>query len=473
MRPLEILIPALLAIYILWPLVTRRSRQALVKLIPPLTLLLTIAHLLFEGYRWQMIPIYILTAAIAALNLPSLLRADSADKPPRGWRAAASFLTLILLAVSTAVPTLLPVPRVAEPTGALQVGTQSFVLVDANRPELYSGRDEPRKFMIQVWYPAAPRPTDVHAPWMESADIFARVIAEYFEFPSYFLDHLTLAESPAYQDAPTEIAESPFPVIVFVHGWNGFAAQSGAQMVELASHGYVVIGMQHTYGAMVTIFPDGETALNNPEALPEGMPEPGYTDAARLVADQWSDDISFALDFMAAQNEDSSSPFHTALDLTRIGLYGHSTGGGAVIQFCGSDERCKVGLAQDPFMTPVSQEIQERGLSQPFLFFFSQEWRDITDSKNNRLFNAFLPKMAEPIGVTTIIGTRHYDFTDLPLLSPLAPQLGLKGPINGKRVVRIINDYLVAYFGQELKEIPSPLPFGDSGDYPELRWEDQ
>jgi hypothetical protein len=57
------------------------------------------------------------------------------------------------------------------------------------------------------------------------------------------------------------------------------------------------------------------------------------------------------------------------------------------------------------------------------------------------------------------------------LLSPLAPQLGLKGPINGKRVVKILNDYLVAYFDQELKGILSPIPFGDSGDYPELRWE--
>jgi hypothetical protein len=232
-----------------------------------------------------------------------------------------------------------------------------------------------------------------------------------------------------------------------------------------------VIATQHTYGAMVTIFPDGETALNNPDALPESMPEPGYTDVARTLVDQWSGDISFALNFLSAQNTDTSSPFHSALDLTRIGVFGHSTGGGAVVQFCGTDARCTAGLAQDPFMTPVSQEVQERGLSQPFLFFFSQSWREITGSKNNLLFNAFLPKVPRSIGVTTILGTRHYDFTDLPLLSPLAPQLGLKGPINGKLVVKILNDYLVAYFDQELKGVPSLIPFGPSPDYPELRWE--
>ena len=471
MRPIEITVPILLAIYLLWPLVTRHARPIVIKLLPPLTLLLTLVHFATEGYRWQMIPLYVLTAAFALTNLPTLFKADSTNEPPRGWRAAASILTFVLLAVSTALPALLPVPRIANPSGPHQVGTQTFILTDASRRELYSGRDEPRKFMIQVWYPAAPTAEDVHAPWVNGADVFAPAIADYLRLPRFSLDHLTLAKSPAYQDAPLATESEPYPVIVFSHGWNGFSAQSSAQTVELASHGYVVVALQHTYGAMVTIFPDGEVALNNPDALPENMPEPGYTDAARLLVDQWSGDISLALDFMTEQNGDLSSPFRAALDLTRIGVFGHSTGGGATIQFCGTDARCTAGLAQDPFMTPVSEQVQASGLKQPFLFFFSQAWREATGSTNNRLFDAFLPKLTEPVGVTTIIGTRHYDFTDLPLLTPLAPQLGLKGPINGKRVVKILDDYLVAYFDQELKGIPSPIPFGNSAAYPELRWE--
>ncbi|MBI5935915.1 MAG: hypothetical protein HY867_19590 [Chloroflexi bacterium] len=467
MRPLEILLALLLAAILLAPFFKRRA-----KFLPPLAIIVNILHLWLEGYRWQMIPLYGIAAALALASLPSLLKSDAASERPRGWRAAASFLTLGLVAASAALPALLPVPRIATPTGKFQVGTQSFVLTDASRRELYSGRDEPRKFMIQVWYPAAPRKDDVRAPWVNNADAFARTIAVYFNFPEFFLNHLTLAKSPAHQDAPVDVSAQPYPVIVFSHGWNGFAAQSTAQMVELASHGFFVISMQHTYGAMVTIFPDGEVAPNNPDALPEEIPDPSYTDAARLLVNQWSGDIAFALDFAAAQSDDASSPFLGA-DLTRIGLFGHSTGGGAVIQFCGVDSRCLVGMAEDPFMTPVSQEVQERGLSQSFLFMFSQEWRDITDSKNNRLFNAFLPKVANSIGVTRIVGTRHYDFTDLPLLSPLAPQLKLKGPINGARVVEILNDYLVAFFEQELYGIPSPLPFDNSDDYPELRWETQ
>ncbi len=472
MRPLEILHPILLAIYVLWLIVSRRAVPRAVRLLPPLALLIGLAHLAFEGYRWQMVPLYSMTAAIAASNLFSAFRTDPTNRPPRRRGAAASFLTLGLLALSTALPALFPIPRVAEASGPFKVGTRTYVLTDASRRELYSGRDEPRRFMIQVWYPAAPRPTDVRAPWMENADIVAPAIANYLDLPDFFLDHLVYVATPAYKDAPLAPAEEGYPVILFSHGWNSFAAQNTTQMIELASHGYLVAAMQHTYGAVITVFPDGEVAPNNPDALPEGAPEPGYTNAARLLADQWAGDLAFALDFFTDQNNDDAGPFHASLDLTRVGVYGHSTGGGAAVQFCGVDSRCTAGLAQDAFMTPVSQEVLDRGVTQPYLFMFSQTWRDETDSKNNRLFNGFYPKLSNPVGVVTILGAKHYDFTDLPLLSPLAPQMGLKGPINGKRVIKIINDYLLAYFDQTLKGIPSPIPFGPSDAYPDLRWEE-
>jgi hypothetical protein len=61
------------------------------------------------------------------------------------------------------------------------------------------------------------------------------------------------------------------------------------------------------------------------------------------------------------------------------------------------------------------------------------------------------------MGVISIDGTAHYDFSDLPLLSPLAPRLGLKGPIDGNRVTEIINDYLLSFFDRTLRSIPLDL----------------
>jgi hypothetical protein len=286
--------------------------------------------------------------------------------------------------------------------------------------------------------------------------------------PSFFLDHLALVKVPAYKDATIAPTNEGYPVILFSHGWNGFNAQNTGQALQLASHGYVVVGMQHTYGAIVTVFEDGTVAENNPSALPEGAPDDEYDIAAHKLADQWAGDMGFALDFLNEQNGDADAPFHAALDLSRIGVYGHSTGGGEAIQFCGTDVRCKALLGQDPFMRPVSYEVQADGISQPSFYMFSQGWADDVNSRNNKLFNPFYDRSAETYGAIFIEGTTHYDFSDLPLLSPLAPQLGLKGPINGKRVTVIINDYLLSFFDMTLKGQPAGL-FESQSPYAEVK----
>ncbi|MCK6538563.1 MAG: hypothetical protein L6Q26_00785 [Anaerolineales bacterium] len=377
-------------------------------------------------------------------------------------------LSLSLLAVSTVLPILLPVPSIPAPSGPYTVGTRIYELTDESRREIYSGRDEARRFQIQAWYPSEADSSNERAPWMTHADIYATAISEYLDLPSFFLDHLKLVKMPAYQNADAAATDTGFPVILFSHGWNGFNAQNTGQALQLASHGYVVVGVQHTYGAVVTVFEDGTIAKNNPSALPSGAPDDEYEQAARLLADQWAGDLGFALDFLEGQNENTESPFYRSLDLSRVGVYGHSTGGGAAIQFCGADARCKALLGMDPFMRPVSFEVMENGITQPSFFMFSQVWAYDTDSRNNRLFDPFYERLPDAFGVVYIEGTSHYDFSDLPLLSPLAPQLGLKGPINGKRVTVILEDYLLSFFDATLKGKPSGL-FEDPSPYEEVK----
>jgi dienelactone hydrolase len=303
---------------------------------------------------------------------------------------------------------------------------------------------------------------------MSNAKIYAPAIATYINLPSYFLNHLALVDIPAYKNA--QVANSDkggFPVILFSHGWNGFNAQNTGQALELASHGYVVIGIQHTYGSVITVFPDGTVAPNNPKALPEDAADPNYEVVARVLVNEWAGDMSFVLDQLSDWDKEAGNPFAGKLDLERVGVYGHSTGGGAAIQFCGVDSRCKAVLGMDPFMRPVSAEVIESGVSQPSFFMFSQGWADITDSKNNQLFNQFYPNASDNKGVISINGTKHYDFSDLPLLSPIAPQLGLKGPLSGKTVVKIVNSYLLDFFEMTLNNTSSAL-FGNSSPFPEV-----
>ena len=454
MRPLEIVIPIMLAIYLLWP----RPKPWIVRLAPAAAAVIILIHFTLEEYRWQMIPLYTLTLILTATAF------FISDVKP-----LASILILGLVAVSLALPTLLPVPKIAPPSGSFEVGTTSYEFTDSARKELYSGKVEPRRFMVQVWYPAEDTSTARHAPWMSDAKIYTRALSNYLELPSFFLNHLTLSISPAYLDVPLVKTSKPYPVILFSHGWNGFSAQNTRQAVELASRGYVVIGMQHTYGAVVTVFPDGTVALNNPKALPRDPDDPNYEVVARKLVDQWSGDMAFVLDQFQGFDEEADNLFFQKLDMERIGVYGHSTGGGAAIQFCGVDSRCKAVLGMDPFMRPVSADVIENGTSQPSFFMFSQGWTDLVDSHNNKLFDQFYPNIRNNEGVISVNGTKHFDFTDIPLLSPIAPQLGLKGPLNSKRVTKIVDAYLLDFFEMTLNNKPSILFGGSFDDFSEVK----
>jgi hypothetical protein len=228
--------------------------------------------------------------------------------------------------------------------------------------------------------------------------------------------------------------------------------------------------VQHTYGAVITVFEDGTIARNNPSALPRGAPDDEYEAAARKLVQQWAGDLGYAVDVLAIKNDDPDSPLYRSLDLSRLGVYGHSTGGGAAIQFCGTDPRCKALLGMDPFMRPVSLEVLEGGVPQPAFFMFSQRWTDDAESRNNELFHKFILDVPGSLGVISIDGTSHYDFSDLPLLSPLAPRLGLKGPIDGGRVTAIINDYLLSFFDSTLKGVPTDLFREQIQKYNEVRF---
>ena len=473
MRPLEIAIPLLLALYRCWPLLHRRRPPAL-GILPTFTLIVMITHNRVEGMRWQMYPLYAFTVLVFFMSLPAFLRARGEGETlvrPTGYRLLGLIAALGLLAVSTALPVLLPVPSVPAPRGPYAVGTFTRLLVDQARPEIYSGRDEPRKLMVQVWYPAQLPPLEAQpAAWMPDAKVVAPEIAEYIGLPRFFLDHLALAKTSSYENLPPAREGGPYPLLVFVHGWNGFRQQGTFIMQELASQGYVVASLDLPYGARMVVFPGGSVAPNNPAALPpsRSLPQDEYEAVARKLVDQWSADIDYTLGVLEIINTDPAEPLNSLLDMNKVGIFGHSTGGGATIQFCGTNARCKAGLTYDAFVRPVSVEVLENGTSQPFLYIFSELW---PFERNTELFDGYYRRVAVSNRVLTILGADHYDFTDLPALSPLAPQLGLKGPIPGAQVQKILKDYTLAFFDLALKGKPTSLLDGPSKDYPDVRFD--
>lgn len=413
-----------------------------------------------------MVPIFVISIVLLCFTFPPFARIVR-KHATRPWRRIIGLLlALVLFAGAYAFPILLPIPKLPEASGSFKVGTFSMMLTDNSRKEMYSDNpNDQRRIMIQVWYPAEPQPGDKVALWMDRADLIGPAISRFLNLPAFFLDHLKYAQTGAFLNSPISDAQENYPVLLFSHGWKGFRAQNTFQAINFASNGYVVVAIDHTYGAILTVFPDGTVAKNNPDALPSNMPDPQYLPIANKLVNQWSGDLGFVLDTLEEMNvNDPDHELTGRLDLEKVGLYGHSTGGGATVEFCGRDSRCKAGLGMDAYLKPVSETIMDLGLRQPFLFMFSETWASET---NWDLFNE-LYLNSDNAKTLSILGTAHYDFSDLPILSPIAAQLGIKGPLAGDRVVKIIANYPLAFFNQVFFGIPSTLLDGNSPDYPEV-----
>jgi pimeloyl-ACP methyl ester carboxylesterase len=380
-------------------------------------------------------------------------------------------LGVLILLLGILLPILLPVPKTPEPTGPFKVGTFTLMVEDETRFEIYSDvEDEPRRLMVQFWYPADPISDSKPDVWMENIDVIGPAIAGYLGLPSFFLDHIQYSHAHSYPEAPLSRVQERYPLLLFSHGWNGFRAQNTYQVEELASHGYIVAAPDHAYGAIASIFPDGDVVYNNPLALPSGMnlPEDEFMRATNLLGQQWARDLGFIVDILGKSNSVKASDITSdRIDFEQIGVFGHSTGGGAAIQFCGQDSRCKAVIGMDPYLDPVSPQLLGAGLNSPMLAIFSQTWFD-RGGKNDLQFNELDSHSSGGVHRFWIKGTTHYDFSDLPAFSPLAHTLGLKGEINGQRALGIINDFSLDFFNHYLMNEKMILLVERSDEYPEV-----
>ncbi len=460
MRPLEIALAFTLAARFLF-----RNRLRWLDYLP---LLVASAQVLAEGYRWQLVPLYGLAIWAGIRSIRLLKKRGGQVTKAQSWQSAAGGLAVLLLAL--APPLLLPIPQPRPPGGPYPVGTTTWYFVDEDRTDPYAPNPgTPRRLMVQAWYPATQDSiTGPPAPWMEKADIIAPAISKWVELPPFFLDHLVYARSDAYPNAQIE-ESGPYPLILFSHGFGGFRAQNTSQALALVSQGYFVVAVEHTYAAAITVFPDGSLASHNPDTLPENVSDQVFRSAAEDLIDQWNDDFNFVLRAISRMNLEMESPFFEQIDQERLGLMGHSTGGRAALQFCTRDARCRAGLVMDPWLMDQEVEAFQQGPGQPFLFMFSENWRSGPQSERFKRYASVIPGQTV---VFTIAGTGHYDFTDLPALSPLASYLGLKGPIPGDRVLEITISYTLQFFDQTFKSRPAPGLGQSNRDYPEVIFSD-
>jgi len=497
-RLFETLILTTILVVLLGFLLPGSKRPYWLRYLPGAAVALICIHLVVEGYRWQMLLAFGLAAVLFLLTAPTWkrqasARAESLSGRRRAVGIAGAVLGLLLLVPAAAVPVLLPVFELPMPGGPYAVGTATFSLTDENRLEtITEDPDDCRELLVKAWYPAEPEPGAEVAPYDESAETVCPMLSELIGMPSFWLDHIQLVRSNAYKDAPIARAQRYYPVLIFSHGYlAGLVTQNTYLLEELASHGYIALSVAHTYETVVVVHPDGravpydaarkETIRLEIEAVSEtGLREqfnecddpgeqavllkqalaqlPTITESIQI----WSEDISFVVDeLMRLDAERDSNVFEGRLDLDRVGVLGMSFGGTATTFAFLNDERLKAGVNLDG---PVYGDFVDARHQRPFLHMQSE-----ANEKNSDL--VFLNALAETYRVT-IAGTKHLSFSDVSIMAPIyGKQLGYLGPLDGHKVMHIVNDYVVAFFDKHLKGLDAPILAGPSPDYPEVKFE--
>ncbi|MEM9773627.1 MAG: hypothetical protein AAF902_03545 [Chloroflexota bacterium] len=438
-----------------------RGRPALTKnvfwVLAAVGILTLIIHFLTEGYRWQMLPLYALLGIL--LLVGALVSWEAADlKVPQTiiFSMGIALLTLIF----TLPPILFPVNRLPTPTGEYTVGTLSEAWVDTSRTELYGTDDRaPREFVTQTWYPAAEISSEETVDYLPQSRITGRTLATRLGLPAFILDHLTLLNTYSFDQATPEAG--PFPVLIFSHGYNSFRGQSTTLMEDLASHGYVVVSMEHTYGSALTVFPDGRIIFHNEDTL-EGSGEE-LRRTGLTLGNQWTEDILYVLEQIEERSNDSNHPF-AAADLDSLGVFGHSTGGGVTFDVCAREPRCKAAVGLDAWFGPTPDAVIETGSRLPSFFLMSEFWPK-TDNTNN--IRAFINN-SDSAAWATVKQTGHYDFADIPFLSPLTTRIGLSGGIDPYRGQEINRAFVRGFFDQHLKGIPADYLTRSNPQFPEI-----
>jgi predicted dienelactone hydrolase len=352
------------------------------------------------------------------------------------------------------------------PAGPYPVGRLLTAWTDESRQEDLGGTPgQPRTLSVWIWYPAEPDGSPV--PYMPPDWAHAREADR--GVGSLLFQAVGSIHSHAMDALPTSQGR-PFPVLIFEPGLGPLIPEYSTLTEDLASRGYVVIGLNPTYSAFVTVL-DGQVIKRSSlgTIADNATPEQAQQRGDDLV-EVWAADDRFAIDKAMRMNGDPSSPFAGRLDVDRVGLLGHSFGGAAALEACHLDSRCTAAANLDgsPFGNVV-----HTGLDRPVLLILSEPgWNANTPAmqKANRDLAAIFVGTAQGYQVT-IQGARHFNFTDFAVeFNPVARPLGILGSIDGARGLRIASAYLAAFFGQTLKDQPSPMLQGPSADYPEVRF---
>ncbi|WP_091295996.1 alpha/beta hydrolase family protein [Amycolatopsis xylanica] len=372
-------------------------------------------------------------------------------------------------------------------TGHHQVGTTTLHLVDQARQDPWKP-DRKREVMATVTYPSWFTAGTPRVPWMSEkmAPVVEAAAADpnFFGLPPGSVDWGS-AQRDAHANTPVDRWQGKRPVVLFSPGFGSPRELHAVLTDDLASRGYIVVSLSHTFESAAVEFPGGRV---EPQLQLGNDPKTMKTAIDARVAD-----TRFLLDQLTKLNQGANPDAEHrplplglagALDLSKVGMFGHSYGGFTAGETMVADRRIDAGVNLDGTMgygfdgSYLPGEVVKRGLDRPFLLMgggfgvehthlnpVDKTWGDFWGNQRGWKRDLLLKQGA------------HHSYSDLqaivPQLANLVPaerRAMFVGTVDATKALTAERDYLDAFFALHLLGRDKHLFDGDSPRYPEIKF---
>jgi dienelactone hydrolase len=414
--------------FVVWSLL-KKSNLKKERTIARITLFILFLVLVFSpiidwGFIWFMLGIIL---GIQALSGILFLVRKKENQPAKVGKTMVGFFGRVFLIIMAVFPVLLfPPYDPISVTGEYTVATKSFTWMDETRKELFTeDPDDTRNISIQFWYPKNPGKGE------------------------------------------------KFPIVIFSHGAFGYRMSNYSTFQELASNGYVVASIDHTYHAFMTNQENGKTIITNIEFMNNAIGASNGDITGKELYDmeqEWlklrTEDMEFALrNLRVKDNSETENKLFSMMDLERIGVFGHSLGGATAAQVGREDEDVDAVVVIDGTMMGEiiglengKEMLTNEPYPKPILNFYNgSHYYD--EAKDNLAYpNTFATKNALDSYQVVIEGAGHMNFTDLPIISPFLGSLLGTGTIDTSECLQITNETILQFFDRYLKSSNVQIP---------------
>ena len=377
-------------------------------------------------------------------------------------------------------------------TGRYQVGTVTLHLIDRSRPNPWTASPSYRELMVSVFYPARDTARHPVVPQMlpAAAAHFGATAAKFAYGVPPGKVNWAATLSHAHAGAPVQRDGAPWPVVLYSPGAGDDRTWSTVAEEDLASHGYIVVAIDHTYDASEVEFPSRrleDSVLL--QRLKKAQQSGTVTRLLEKVVRVRVADTRFVLDELpaldAGRNPGAGSPplpagLAGALDLSRIGMFGVSAGGFTAAQTMYEDPRIKAGIDIDGTLeytpNPTGKHLSPvaaHGLNRPFMFMGSPG----TNRNDEASWKSFWAHDHGWRLDLTLNGSNENSYKDGVVLIPqVAKELGLTrrfvtrdiGTVHPARAVAAEDAYIAAFFDRFLRHCGGHLLDGPSRRYPNI-----